>query len=64
MRPMSEFDPTRPAFVHDELNDKVIEWQPDWAEHYREHAILEGDKVGWDGLILDGWRNDRSDSEC
>jgi hypothetical protein len=54
---MSEFDPTRAAFVHDELNNKVIDWKPEWAAHYREHAIPEpAGKVGWDGLSLDGWR--------
>lgn len=54
---MSEFDPTRAAFVHDELNDRAFEWKPEWAPHYREHAIAEPNgNVGWDGLILDGWR--------
>jgi hypothetical protein len=53
----SEFDPTHPAFVHDELNDRVINRGLEWAEHYRKHAIFEPNgKVGWDGLILDGWR--------
>jgi hypothetical protein len=57
LRPMSEFDPTHPAFVHDELNNKVLDWKPEWAANYREHAIFEPNgKVGWDGLILDGWR--------
>ena len=57
LRPMSEFDPTRPAFVHDELNDRTFEWKPEWAASYREHAIEDrGGKIGWDGLILDGWR--------
>ncbi len=55
MNPMNTFDPTRPATVHDRLNDKTIEWKPEWAEHYREHAIVDGETVGWDGLILDGW---------
>lgn len=55
LRSMIEFDPARPALVHDSLNDKMIEWQPDWAAHYREHAIAEGEIIGWDGLLLDGW---------
>jgi hypothetical protein len=54
---MSEFNPTQPALVHDELNDIIIEWKPEWAEHFREHAIMEASgKVGWDGLILDWWK--------
>jgi hypothetical protein len=57
LRPMSEFDPAHPAVVHDSLNDCEIYWQPDWADHFREHAIFEArGTVGWDGRILDGWR--------
>jgi hypothetical protein len=57
LRPMLEFDPTQPALVHDKLNEKVLDWKPEWAVHYREYAIFEPDgKVEWDGRILDGWR--------
>ena len=28
-RPMSEFDPDKPALVHDRLNDQVINWLPE-----------------------------------
>ena len=55
-RPMSEFDPTKHATVHDKLSDTDLPWQPEWAEHYREHRVLEGQGVvEWDGLMLDGW---------
>jgi hypothetical protein len=27
--PMSEFDPSKPALVHDKLNDQVIDWEPE-----------------------------------
>lgn len=65
LRPMSEFDPTQAGLVHDELNDRVINWQPEWAEHFREHAIFEPTgKVGWDGLILDGWRTRVEAAQC
>jgi hypothetical protein len=59
LRPMSEFDPTRPALVHDELNDRTFESKPEWADSYREAADPRwgsDGKIGWDGLILDGWR--------
>jgi hypothetical protein len=53
---MSEFDPKRPAVLHDRLNDKTITWTGDDAEHFRTYAVYEEDgTVGWDGLILDGW---------
>jgi hypothetical protein len=53
---MSTFEPTVASVVHDELNDREFDCDPAWAAHFREHARLEGGKVGWDGLILDGWR--------
>ena len=38
-RPMSEFDPSKPALVHDELNRTTFEWEPErWAESYRQTA--------------------------
>ncbi len=57
-RPMSEFDPTQPARVHDRLNDQVIEWDPE--THGRDwdlggHRDFGGGVVEWDGLLLDGW---------
>ena len=56
-RPMSAFDPTRRAFVHDNLNKRAIEWKPEWASHYRKCALIQPNgTVEWDGLILDGWR--------
>jgi hypothetical protein len=52
MRPMSTFDSTRHAFVHDNLNKRAIEWKPEWASHYHEYALVQPDgTVEWDGLI-------------
>jgi hypothetical protein len=57
-RPMSEFDPTKPALVHDGLNDNTFEWKPEWAEDFRKAAATEFNPgvINWDGLLLDGWR--------
>jgi hypothetical protein len=56
MQAMSEFDPTKRATVHDTLTGQDFAWQPEWAQHYREHRVLEGrGLIGWDGLLLDGW---------
>ena len=53
---MSEFDPSKPAVLHDSLNDKMIPWIGDDEAHYRERALNQKDgTVHWDGLILDGW---------
>lgn len=56
MRPMSEFDPTKRAMVHDAMSGMELAWQVEWAEHYEKNRVLEGrGLVGWDGLLLDGW---------
>ena len=58
LRPMSEFDPSLPAMVHDRLNDQMFEWDPEeWREHYEQfaHAHAPG-IVEWDGLLLYGWQ--------
>ena len=56
-RPMSEFDPTKPCWVHDSLNDRMFEWEPVDLVRYRRLARDNGDgrHVNWDGLLLDGW---------
>ena len=57
MRPMSEFDPSKRSMVHDALNDKMFEWEPEnYLKNYREHAEEDSEGiVAWDGLLLDGW---------
>ena len=58
LRPMSEFDPSKSALVHDQLNDDTFEWLPEkYREHYERYAheprlgVIE-----WDRLLLAGWR--------
>ena len=56
MRSMRDFDPVRPARVHDLLNDTTLEWNTGWADNWRKYAHLTMDGVVyWEGLILDGW---------
>jgi hypothetical protein len=40
-RPMSEFDPSKPALVHGKLNDQVIDWEPERhdKDYQAGHAI-------------------------
>ena len=54
-RPFDTFDPTRPALVHDQLNDKIIRWNPEWASTWRDRSDHAPGVVEWDGLLLDGW---------
>ena len=57
MHPMKEFDPTKPAMVHDRLNDRTFEWKPATMQaNYEKYAEAFGpDVIEWDGLLLDGW---------
>ena len=57
LKPMSEFDPSQPAMVHDLLDDKTFPWLPEkYLESYRRFAEPEGSEmVAWDGMLLDGW---------
>jgi hypothetical protein len=56
LKPMSEFDPKRPALVHDLLNDRTFEWKPEThLESYRRFAEPDGTMIAWEGLLLDGW---------
>jgi hypothetical protein len=38
LRPMSEFDPDKAARVYDNLNEQFFDWDPDYADHYRQTA--------------------------
>ena len=38
-QPMSTFDPSRPALVHDVMNDKMVRWNPEWREHYEAIVV-------------------------
>jgi hypothetical protein len=54
---MSEFNPTRPSLVNDQLNGP-FEWEPErWAKDYRQPAqeFRPGAMI-WDCLLLDGWK--------
>jgi hypothetical protein len=63
MRPMKDFDPSAPAMVHDRLNDRTFEWKPEWKANYEKYAKPFGpDVIGWDGLLIDGWRPRDDDS--
>jgi hypothetical protein len=58
MNPMSTFDPSKPAMVHDRLNDRTFQWKPKTMQaNYEQYASPFGppDVIAWDGLLLDGW---------
>src|SRR4029453_9900643 len=57
-RPMTEFDPSKPALVHDKLNDQVIDWEPErHGKDYKDgHCDFGNGVIEWDGLPLDRWK--------
>lgn len=61
-RPMAEFDPSKPALVHDKLDDRVIDWQPErYQRHYQAFSmLLAPGVVHWDDRLLDGWMERQS----
>ena len=54
-RPMSAFDPSRAALLHDNLQDQVLVWSPDRAEDWRCNARPDDDGVHWNGYVFDAW---------
>jgi hypothetical protein len=55
-RPMSEFDPSEPALVHDRRHNRVLPWSPAFRRSYERTAReLAPGVVDYDGLLLDGW---------
>ena len=56
LRPMSEFDPSKHAMVHDRLNAETFEWVPErHMAHWEPVKDAEPGVIAWDGLLLDGW---------
>ena len=55
-RPMSEFDPSEPALVHDRRRDRMLPWSPAFQRSYERTAReLTPGVIDYDGLHLDGW---------
>ena len=56
---MRSFNPTEPALLHDQLNDKVISWAAgrDELAHWRKYARPDHQEgvIAWDGALIDGW---------
>jgi hypothetical protein len=56
LRPMSEFDPSEPAVLHDATNDKMIAWTGELAAEWQKWASpFEEGVMNWDGVLIDGW---------
>lgn len=50
---MATFNPEIVSRVHDGLDDCFLDWQPEWADSYRQYASSHDvGVVEWDGLLL------------
>ena len=50
LRPMSEFDPSKRAMVHDRLNDETFEWVPErHMAHWEPVIEAEPGVIAWVG---------------
>ena len=59
LRPMSEFDPSKPSMVHDQLNDDTFEWVTEkWREHYERYASEHAPEAECEGDVGFGPKGD------
>jgi len=54
-QPISTFDPSRAALLHETLNDQAMAWDPERADDWRRTADPHEEGVHWDGYIFDAW---------
>ena len=58
LRPMSDFDPSQPAILHDARQDRIVTWIGEHQHAFRTSAKHNRDGTGeWNGYLFDGWGN-------
>ena len=58
LHPMSTFDPSQPAVLHERRSDRIVTWTGDYADNFRLNRLLNDDgSMEWDGQVYDGWGN-------
>jgi hypothetical protein len=58
LRPMKDFNPAEPAILHDAVNNCIVTWDWERADHFRKNAVYDAEgRVAWQGYIFDGWGN-------
>jgi hypothetical protein len=56
LKPMSNFDPSEPALVHDRRNNRTLPWSPEFKRSFEKYGREnEPGVIDYDGLELDGW---------
>jgi hypothetical protein len=60
LQPMTSFDPSQVALVHDPTHDAVWEWPgvtpEQWQQAASSHWFGGKKVVNWRGLFLEGWQ--------
>ncbi|MCA6113576.1 hypothetical protein J6524_01345 [Bradyrhizobium sp. WSM 1738] len=58
LHPMTGFDPSEPAILHDLATDRIITWTGDQADDFRRASRPRDDgTVAWKEYVFDGWGN-------
>jgi hypothetical protein len=58
MHPMTGFNPSEPAVLHDRASDQIITWTGDEADDFRRSSRAGDDgTVVWRQYVFDGWGN-------
>ena len=58
LHPMTGFNPSEPAILHDCATDRIITWTGDKADDFRSDARPRDDgTVAWREFVFDGWGN-------
>jgi hypothetical protein len=58
LRPMSSFNPSEPAILHDRITQGIETWTgEDEAEYRRDARMLPDGAVAWRDFVFNGWGN-------
>jgi hypothetical protein len=58
LHPMTDFDPSEPAILHDRISDTIIAWSVEEADAFRRSCVQREDgALAWNGYEFDGWGN-------
>jgi hypothetical protein len=58
LHPMTGFNPSEPAILHDRVADQIVTWTGEQADDFRRASRARDDgSVAWREYVFDGWGN-------
>ncbi|MEH2517154.1 hypothetical protein V1279_002727 [Bradyrhizobium sp. AZCC 1610] len=58
LHPMTGFNPSEPAILHDRTSDQIVTWTGEQADDFRRSSRARDDgSVAWREYVFDGWGN-------